>query len=398
MSALLMILLSLGLFMLWTELRHRLRPHSPLVLRPLSAEVVGGERNLDLTVKFAIHNHHRRMEVMIPELWVKPTLLSDSRINRVKLRTSIRSNHPDEPARDDGYWPAYIVRGGQSTEIEVFIWLWTDSHQYPYQDIDGIWLDLHWVNYGPFGRLVKRDGVVVPLRYPDLPSNVGTKFRKAANCRVLPIRTHLLGRFDDPLSMLKHYAGNLIQPGDILTIGETPLAVMQGRYQHPAEIEPSCEARLLCRVFHPTSSLATACGLQALINIEGPSRILVAWVGGFLLRLAGVRGGFYRLAGSQARLIDDVTGTIPPYDQTIVLGPSNTEEFCQRASSELGAYIAVADVNELGGVKLLATSSGCDKVLLCQALQSNPAGNANEQTPLVLVRPEATDQATKIEL
>ncbi|GCE65371.1 F420-0--gamma-glutamyl ligase [cyanobiont of Ornithocercus magnificus] len=397
MSALLVILLSLGLLMLWIELRHRLRPHSPLVLSPRSAEVVRGERNLDLTVKFAIHNHHRRMEVMIPELWVKPTLLSDSRINRVKLRTSIKPNHPDEPARDDGYWPAYIVRGGQFTEIEVFIQLWTDSYQYPCQDIDGIWFDLHWVNYGPFGRLVKRDGVVVPLRYPDPPSNIGTKFCKAANCRILPIRTHLLGRLDNPLSILKHYAGNLIQPGDILIIGETPLAVMQGRYQHPAEIEPSCEARLLCRVFHPTSSLATACGLQALINIEGPSRILVAWVGGFLLRLAGVRGGFYRLAGSQAQLIDDVTGTVPPYDQTIVLGPRNTEEFCQRASSELGAYIAVADVNELGSVKLLATSSGCDKVLLCQALQSNPAGNANEQTPLVLVRPEATDQAAKIE-
>ena len=64
----------------------------------------------------------------------------------------------------------------------------------------------------------------------------------------------------------------------MLTIGETPLAVMQGRYHHPETVEPSALARLLCRVFHPTSSLASACGLQSLIDIVGPAQVLVAWL------------------------------------------------------------------------------------------------------------------------
>jgi hypothetical protein len=173
----------------------------------------------------------------------------------------------------------------------------------------------------------------------------------------------------------------------VLTIGETPLAVMQGRYAHPSTVEPSMLARLLCRVFHPTSSLATACGLQTLIDIVGPARVLCAWIGGLLLKLVGSKGGFYRLAGEQARLIDDVTGTTPPYDQTLVLGPAHPERFCQDMAAALGVSVAVVDVNDLGRVKVLAASRGSDLPLIERALRPNPAGNANERTPLVLIRP-----------
>jgi len=140
-------------------------------------------------------------------------------------------------------------------------------------------------------------------------------------------------------------------------------------------------------VFHPTSSLATACGMQTLIDVVGPARVLCAWLVGTGLKLVGSKGWFYRLAGDQARLIDDVTGTTPPYDQTIVLGPLQPEALCRRLALELGVAIAVVDVNDLGRVKVLAASPGCDEALLQRALRPNPAGNANERTPLVLVRP-----------
>ena len=99
----------------------------------------------------------------------------------------------------------------------------------------------------------------------------------------------------------------------------------------------------------------------------------------------GIPGGFYRLAGDQARLIDDITGTTPPYDQTIVLGPERSASFCEEASEALGVSVAIVDVNDLGRVKVLASSAGCDDALLMRALKPNPAGNANQRTPLVLV-------------
>ena len=147
--------------------------------------------------------------------------------------------------------------------------------------VDTVWMEVHWVNYGPFGRLSRREGVVVPLRRPVVMHRRPQRSVPAMAVG-LPLKTHLLGPLDDSIEVLRHYAGELLQKGDILTIGETPVAVIQGRYAHPSTISPGWLARLLCRVFHPTSSLATACGLQTLIDQVGPTRVLLAWLVGRL--------------------------------------------------------------------------------------------------------------------
>ncbi|MBF2035790.1 MAG: F420-0:Gamma-glutamyl ligase, partial [Leptolyngbyaceae cyanobacterium T60_A2020_046] len=58
----------------------------------------------------------------------------------------------------------------------------------------------------------------------------------------------------------------------------------------------------------------------------------------------------------------------------------------QRAT---GLEAAIVDVNDLGAVKILASTPGINAQQLTQALIDNPAGNADEQTPLVLVRPQS---------
>jgi hypothetical protein len=377
-----------GLALLWLELRHRLRPSSPLRLRaePFRASRTG-KRSLLVEGAITIANPHRRMEVFVPELELRPTLLGRGDLSGVKLRTAIKAVHPDEESRPDGYWAAYIVKGRKATRAELTVQIKGAEGLELEELLDTLWLEVRWLNYGPFGRLWRRDGILVPLRRPAPQSPESAHWRQGDRCEVLPVRTHLLGTLDDPEAVLRHYAGPVLQPGDVLTIGETPLAVMQGRYHHPDNVQPSGLARLLCRVFHPTSSLATACGMQSLIDVAGPARVLVAWLAGTALKLVGSKGWFYRLAGDQARLIDDVTGTTPPYDQTIVLGPDQPEAFCGAMAAALGVAVAVVDVNDLGRVKVLAASPGCDEELLERALRPNPAGNANERTPLVLVRP-----------
>jgi hypothetical protein len=300
---------------------------------------------------------------------------------------SITPLHPDEEARADGYWFAYIVKSHKRTAARIDLRFTAPPGVNVAELLDTLWLDIRWINYGPFGRLVRRDGILVALQRPQPILPEQATWRAGEGCRVLPLRTHLLGVLDNPQEVLERYAGALIQPGDVLTIGETPLAVIQGRYHHPSNVEPSLLARQLCRVFHPTSSLATACGLQSLIDVVGPARVLCAWLVGTALKAVGSKGWFYRLAGDQARLIDDVTGTTPPYDQTIVLGPQDPQAFCEAMARSLGVGVAVVDVNDLGRVKVLASNSGCDEALLHRALRPNPAGNANERTPLVLVRP-----------
>ena len=376
--------LALGLGVTWLELRHRLRPASPLRLSFRDWSVDNGGDTVHAEGWLEISNPHRRMEVFVPELRIDPVLLGKADLSGLQVTTRIEAQHPDEESRADGYWPAYIVKGRSSTQARVSISISGPQAQ---SVVDSLWVDAHWSNYGPFGRLSRRQGVLVPLRRPDPLSAADASFLPGERCQVLPLKTHLLGPLDDPIAVLRSYAENVVQPGDVLTLGETPLAVMQGRYRHPSEVEPGLVARLACRVFHPTSSLATACGMQTLIDLVGPTRVLSAWVGGLLLKLAGIPGGFYRLAGDQARLIDDITGTTPPYDQTIVLGPKGSQVFCDEAAAALGVAVAIVDVNDLGRVKVLASSPGCDEDLLMRALKPNPAGNANQRTPLVLVRP-----------
>ena len=387
LSLLLVLLLLAGLSVLWLELRHRLRPASPLQLTAGPFQVKRKAMGLEITGTVTIRNPHPRMEVFVPELRVEPVLLGRADLTEVRSEVRITSLHPDEEARADHYWAAYIVKGRKSTGAQIQIRLTGPGGTDLESLIDTVWIDLQWVNYGPFGRLTRRDGILVPVQKPDPAAALDIPWRHGDGCRVLPVRTHLLGVLDDPLQVLRDYCGDLLQPGDVLTIGETPLAVMQGRYHHPATVEPSMLARQLCRVFHPTSSLASACGLQTLIDVVGPARVLCAWIAGSALKLVGIRGGFYRLAGEQARLIDDITGTTPPYDQTLVLGPAEPEAFCREMAAALGVGVAVVDVNDLGRVKVLAASRDCDQELLQRALKPNPAGNANERTPLVLVRP-----------
>jgi len=182
------------------------------------------------------------------------------------------------------------------------------------------------------------------------------------------------------------YCKGIVEKNDILTIGESPLAIMQNRYISPQNLEYSLFSKALCYFFHPTSSLASACGMQLLINRIGVTRITFALFVGFIFKLLGIKGMFYRLTGSESSLIDDISGTVTPYDKSIVMGPLNADLFCKEVSNYLNIDVAVVDVNDLGGVKVLASSNKKVNKILKRNLISNPAGNGDEKTPIVLIR------------
>tara|TARA_B100000029_G_C17530318_1_gene943041 strand:+ start:195 stop:1421 length:1227 start_codon:yes stop_codon:yes gene_type:complete len=387
MPNLLLIILIVLIFVLIVEISHSLRAYSPLQLKVYDHKLVSREKGLTISSWIEIKNPHPRMEVMIPEMKVKPKLLGKEGVNDLIIKTTLDSFHPDQEARKDGYWQAYIVKSNKSTKIKISIEIEDSDKLQAISIVENIWIDILWVNYGPFGRLNLRDGSIIPIKIPEPLTPENAYFNQYKQCQILPIKTHLLGSNDDIVEVINRYVMPIINPGDILTIGETPLAIIQGRYTHPNNIKPELLTKIICRAFHPTSSLATACGLQALINIVGPSRVLFSFLIGLAGKLIGIKGLFYRLAGEQARLIDDITGTTAPYDQTIVLGPERSKNLCQNISKQLGIQLAVVDVNDLGRVKILTASDPSQIRFLKKALQKNPAGNADEQTPLVLIRP-----------
>lgn len=363
------------------ELGHRLRPASPLRLETGPWRLHVDENQVRVQMQVTLVNTHTHKDVMLTRLRAEPTLLATRAVDGINVKIRVAPDHPDVESRPDGYWPVSILKPRQPMAARVSLVLTGDG----LSSLQALWLEIDWLAYGPFGHLQQRHGLVVPIARPT--AHPQPAWRQGSGYQVLPLATHLLGWLDDPLQVLRRYAEPHLQPGDVVALAETPLAVMQGRYRLGTTVEPSCLARQLCRVFHPHSSLATACGLQALIDLAGPARVLCAWLGGVLLRLLGIRGGFYRLAGEQARLIDDLTGTIPPYDRTIVLGPEGSRATVTRLARAMGHPVVVVDVNDLGRVKIVAASGGVDPALVHQALAANPAGNANEGTPLVIIRP-----------
>ncbi|MBF2096977.1 MAG: F420-0:Gamma-glutamyl ligase [Gloeomargaritaceae cyanobacterium C42_A2020_066] len=331
--------------------------------------------------RLEFHNPSGRLEVMVPQVWAEVQLLSRGSVAEIETHLTVTPQHSDAPARADGYWFAYILKRRHRTRLQVTL----DIKGRSLADLQVAWVQIHYIAYGPGGRQQRSQHVVLPLTYPEPDPHPQPRTTAVAQC--FPVRTHLLCHLDDPAEVVRRYVLPMAQPGDIITLGETPVAIMQGRWLFPGNLEPGWLARRLCYGFTPTSSLATACGLQTLINSVGPGRVLFAFLVGVLGKLVGIRGLFYRLAGAQAALIDDVTGTLPPYDQFIVLGPADPQGVVDHIRAETGLEAAIVDVNDLKAVKIVAATSGIAPPLLIQALRDNPAGNADEQTPLVLIRP-----------
>lgn len=321
-------------------------------------------------------------EVMVPEIAAEVKLLSNASTDGITTTAKVVALHSDATSRPDNYWFAYIVKSRSYTKLKVIV----EISGQGLADLQVAWVRLHYVTYGTQGRIPKVRDVVFPFCYPAVEES--KNWRSTSNADVLPIKTHLLTPLDNPIQVVKRYVVPHAQPGDVVTIGESPIAIMQGRFVHPSMVQPGWAAKRLCHLFLPTSSLATACGMQSLIDMVGPVRVLWAFgIGAIAKALFRRPGVFYQLAGEQARLVDDVTGTLPPYDQFIVFGPEDSQRVVNEIQAATGLGAAIVDVNDLGAVKVLAATADVALPLLKTALAKNPAGNADEQTPVVLIRP-----------
>ena len=204
---------------------------------------------------------------------------------------------------------------------------------------------------------------------------------------LIPVKTRILTHKDDIVEVIQNYTKGNLGPDDVVSVAESVVAITQGRAVRPEDLKPGFWARLLSRLFPSEGSIASWHGMQALINEEGTMRVLIAVVCGSIGKIFGQNGVFYRMAGEQARLIDDVTGTMPPYDKYIVYGPHDPNGVAEAIRQATGCFgAAVADVNDLKRAAVLGVSKGLDPKVLEKMLLDNPFGNASQKTPIVIIR------------
>jgi hypothetical protein len=208
----------------------------------------------------------------------------------------------------------------------------------------------------------------------------------------IPIRTRVVMPGDDLDAFVTEYATPTVQPGDILFVTEKIVAITQGRSFRLDEITPRPLARLLSKYVVRTPygiGLGMPETMEMALRECGTPRILFAAAVSAVTKLFGRRGDFYRIAGDKARAIDGPTsGTIPPYNQAVVLGPDKPDEVAARLKSLLGSAleVAVVDINDIGGNILGSTLDTAGEQRLVRILGDNPLGQGHQSTPLGVIR------------
>ena len=208
-----------------------------------------------------------------------------------------------------------------------------------------------------------------------------------AEMELIPVPTRILTGKDDIVDCIEHYTKKNVGADDIVCCAESVVAITQGRFVHPEDLEISSLAQFCCRFIPDYGSLASPHGMQSLMDVEGKWRVTFALIAGFIGKILGQPGLFYKWGGEQAALIDDVTGTMPPFDKCIVYGPKDPDEVASRIQERMGCFGAmIADVNDLKRSRVVGVSKGLKGELAAQLLIDNPFGNASQKTPICIIK------------
>lgn len=202
----------------------------------------------------------------------------------------------------------------------------------------------------------------------------------------IPIRTHLITNKDNIIDVVKKYTSLIAEPGDIIVIAESPVAIAQGRAVLSSSVKSGLLARFLSKLPHKDGSLATPQAMQLAINEVGRFKIIMGAIAAGFGKIFGRKGDFYRVAGRELAKIDDIAGTLPPYDRYIVLSPENPKQITDMIYKETGITTAIVDINDIKCVDILAISGKVSPSLIVETLRNNPLGNDDQQTPLVVLK------------
>lgn len=370
------------------ELLYRCRENKPCLMLPAHRHPWRihnyAENRRIYRTNIPIRNFSRKYECTVVD--VKPSLrilgkagLPDPEILRFKV--SVRPWHKE--TREDGYWPAYILSPQATLEFELAIECHGDLDKL--KEIHAIVVDLDYITYSRRDKQKRHEEIVL---IPEQQVSATSEPISEGEVTLIPVKTHILTDADNMADVIARYVSPIAKSGDIVVMAESAVAITQRRYLIPDEhVRPGFWARRLCFFVPSVGSLSSAYGMQTAINEVGLPRILIGMaIGAFMKLVFRQPGWLYRVAGMASELIDDLTGTMPPYDKYIVLGPTHAQSVVNEVKARTGLEAAIADVNNIRRATIVAATQHVDPKQLAASLLSNPHGNAAEQTPIVIVR------------
>jgi len=229
----------------------------------------------------------------------------------------------------------------------------------------------------------------MPANAAPLVAGRSTPLRRRAplayDAVAIPVRTRLLRPGDEVAGIVAEAVRGIARPDDVVAVSETPVAIAQRRAIPAETVRPSRMAYALARRAGALATVNQPESLQLVIDDVGVWRVIAAALAHAAGRALRFRGAFYRMLGPAVAAIDGYTGTLPPFEHTIVLGPANPDEVARRIATCTGTAAAIVDANDLTAARVLGASPGVARAAGAAALATNPHGNGDEQTPVVVL-------------
>lgn len=338
-----------------------------------------GSRLFVLTLPFV--NHNGAYEQTLVDVRPAVRVLTKEGITDrdVAARVSVRSLTSD--GRTDGYWAANLLGPNETSDMEIRVEI--QGAPEALAQLHAAVVSLAYKTYGRVELQHFEDELVLPLSaVKPLPAPI-----RGETTLIQCVPTPILTDADDIVEVIDTYTRDFRQPGDVVAVAESVVAITQRRYWRPTEVKPGFWASRMCFFVPSKGSLSSQHGFQLAMDEVGAFRMVSAFFLGAAGKLVGKKGIMYEIAGKPAELIDDITGTMPPFDKYIVAGPAEPDRVVARIKERTGMEAAIVDANDLKRAMVLAVTPGIAAAEVSRLLLDNPFGNAAEQTPIVVLRP-----------
>lgn len=210
-----------------------------------------------------------------------------------------------------------------------------------------------------------------------------------------PIETPIVNIGDNLNTFVEEFAKPYIQEGDFLCISSKIISITKNFVIHRSEVKISPLARLIVKFVKKWPNdygYSLPEKMQVAINMVGYPRMILALVGGTILKLAGKPGYFYRIAGHNINAIDGFIPTaMKPFNEYAFLPPINADSFANELEQLIGAPVAIVDGNNIDN-NIIGYSEKLKKMFsikdLMEILKGNPQGQDDDGniTPMLIIR------------
>lgn len=209
------------------------------------------------------------------------------------------------------------------------------------------------------------------------------------------LQTHFVKIGEDYISLVNQYVKPHYQAGDFLSISEKIIALCQKRVVYKKDMKLSRMARFLSR-FAASSSAGIGVDspwkMQFAIDHCGRWKVFWAAIAAGFGKLFGKKGVFYNIVGMEVTGLDGFYDHVfEEYGNYGIRIPENPAGVCNEIFEKTGIPCMIVDANDLT-IEILGHGDDVPytEQQMVSLIGDNPAGQSDELTPFILIRPTET--------